>query len=273
MTYHEASRTILGREFSRRKATNKRYSLRSFSRDIGLSHSFLSRYLRGQAQVSETKALEVSYRSSMTDKERALYVETVRLENAKSPSTTGQIVKSLDKVSSKYRHFAPMIDQQFYLVNRWYQVAVLDLLEMVKPPHTANRLARRMGISETEMALALDRLESAKAIRRRGTSFVRCDEWTEVVTAPPEVLRQFHRQMLTLAAQSLDRQDPAQREVAGITAAINSARIPEARRMIREFTNELSAFLSEGPRDAVYQFETAFFRLDVGTRAETVNEE
>jgi hypothetical protein len=45
-------RTVLQAEFERRKATNPRYSLRSFARDLAVDHSTLSQMLRGRRRLT-----------------------------------------------------------------------------------------------------------------------------------------------------------------------------------------------------------------------------
>jgi len=42
---------VLASELARRRAKNRRYSLRAFARDLGLHHTSLSRILRGGQRV------------------------------------------------------------------------------------------------------------------------------------------------------------------------------------------------------------------------------
>ena len=45
-------RTVLAEEFARRRAANRRYSLRSFARDLSIDHSTLSQILRGKRRLT-----------------------------------------------------------------------------------------------------------------------------------------------------------------------------------------------------------------------------
>jgi hypothetical protein len=43
--------------------------------------------------------------------------------------------------------------------------------------------------------------------------------------------------------------------------AIDEKKLPEAKRMIRDFINQLSVFLEQGSKNKVYQLEVALFDL------------
>ncbi|HSS98764.1 MAG TPA: hypothetical protein VLK33_17135 [Terriglobales bacterium] len=45
-------RSVLEAEFSRRKQTNPRYSLRAFARSVGLDHSTVSQLIRGKRPIT-----------------------------------------------------------------------------------------------------------------------------------------------------------------------------------------------------------------------------
>jgi hypothetical protein len=45
-------RTVLNTELARRRAANRRYSLRSFARDLAVDHSTLSQILRGTRRLT-----------------------------------------------------------------------------------------------------------------------------------------------------------------------------------------------------------------------------
>jgi len=45
-------RAVLQSEFDRRRGTNRRYSLRSFARDLAVDHSTLSQILRGRRRLT-----------------------------------------------------------------------------------------------------------------------------------------------------------------------------------------------------------------------------
>jgi uncharacterized protein (TIGR02147 family) len=76
-----------------------------------------------------------------------------------------------------------------------------------------------------------------------------------------KALREFHEGILHSAAKAIKVQATEKRNFNGITMAIDEKKLPEAKRMIRDFINQLSVFLEQGSKNKVYQLEVALFDL------------
>jgi len=74
-------------------------------------------------------------------------------------------------------------------------------------------------------------------------------------------LRHYHKQVLELAKKSLDQSTPLEREVSGGVFPIRSDRLPEAKKIIREFQMKLFRLLEDPRGDSLFQLEVAFFPL------------
>lgn len=89
------------------------------------------------------------------------------------------------------------------------------------------------------------------------------------VTTAPEVkhsvqtVRNFQRQILSLAEKALDGIDPKDRQISGLTIAASRECMMKIKKRIQEFQNELfeMACADPGPSEEVYQFNFLFFPL------------
>jgi uncharacterized protein (TIGR02147 family) len=82
----------------------------------------------------------------------------------------------------------------------------------------------------------------------------------------PEVkslaITNFHREMLRLASESIERYPASERDISTLTLRINSASMAEIKRRIIEFRKELLEFaLNEESSDQVLQINLQFFPL------------
>ena len=87
----------------------------------------------------------------------------------------------------------------------------------------------------------------------------RIDTSTDIAS---EGLKRFHEKVLEKARESIRATPVEQREITGSTIAIRADRIPEAKRLIREFRSRLCREI-EADKDAhaVYHLEIAFYPL------------
>ena len=74
-------------------------------------------------------------------------------------------------------------------------------------------------------------------------------------------LRKRHRQHLGLAGRSLDQDGVGARDFTAVTMAIDPARLPEAKAMIRKFRDRLCRKLENGHKKEVYIFCQQLFPL------------
>ena len=63
------------------------------------------------------------------------------------------------------------------------------------------------------------------------------------------------------AIDSLEKDPIDVRDMSGITMAISTRKLPEARKLIMDFRRKLCAFLEDGHKDAVYRLNVQLFPL------------
>jgi uncharacterized protein (TIGR02147 family) len=156
----------------------------------------------------------------------------------------------------------------FRIVSDWYCFAILNLAETENFREDSNWIARRMGIAPMEAKLALERLERVGLLERvqgrlrPDPSFVMSPS-----DLPSDAIRQFHKQILSKAMAALDTHPIDERDVTGMTLAMDPVRFPQIKKDIREFQDRLASKYSTGKKTEVYHLEMAMFRLSEGVKS------
>lgn len=236
-------RCFLQGELDRRIKKNAKYSLRSFARFIGISHTSLSCVLRGQRPISPKTITKVAI---------ALGVDPKNLNVTESHSTS--VSQSLEKVT---------VDN-YHLIADWYHDAILELVLIKDFKEDPNWIATKLGINRTEAKVALERLFEMNLIERTEDGFKLSSHSTTNVHQPQTTgaRKKNQLQILDLSKEAIQNTSFNLRDHSSITMAINSKDIPIAKEMIKNFRRQLMDTLqSNSELDQVYQLHIGFFPL------------
>ena len=258
------SASLLRDELTRRIRVNPRYSLRAFAQHLQVSPGELSEILRGKRKLSLKNAAQIAQRLGYSPEERERFLQVIFDER------TGALVQELQKgaLSSPEKNLTVDV---FRIVSDWYCPAIVCLAETPGFREDPHWISKRLGISSHEARDALARLERVGLlVRDQSRLQVSPDFFMAESGIPSEAVRNFHRQILERAVQSLDTQAMEDRDITGITASIDPEDLPKMKKEIRAFQDHLvTRYSKPGKRKEVYQIESALFRLSRETPAES----
>jgi len=228
-----------------RQLRNPSYSIRAFSKHLGINHSALSEIFNGKRKVGEKLG-------------RRLADSLLLDEHAQS-----HLFKKCDsKKNSKERQSELLKADHFKFVADWYHFAILSLAETEAFRSEPAWISERLNITKTQAKNALDRMV------RLGLLHTKEGKWVATgmgYDSPDGVsylaVRKTHHQYLELARRALDSQALDKRDFSAVTMAIDPKKLPEAKRRIRAFRDELCGFLESGQKKRVYQFCLQLFAL------------
>lgn len=236
----------LQRKFFEIRAKNPAYSLRAFARKLELSPSSLSEILNGKRKLSRSIASRISDRLSLDPQERADFL-------------------GRDK-STRYTQLSM---DQFHAIADWWHYGVLSLMNTQEFKPRAAWMAKRLGLPKNVIADAWTRLERLGLIVRDETGAFRRGQpayrTTDDVASP--ALRRSHAANLDLGKLSLESDPVELRDFTAITMAIDPTKLPEAKKLIRAFQDDLSALVESGERTHVYKFCTQLIPLTKDTKS------
>ena len=140
----------------------------------------------------------------------------------------------------------------FAIISDWYHYALLELMSLPQFVGSPAWIARALGISVAEAAIATERLLANGLIeilpsgkwsdRTGGYSTTLGNDFTSVA------FRNLQKQILDQAIIALEEVPPERRSQTSMTMAICPDRIPAAKEMIIDFQRRLNAFLCDGPK-------------------------
>ena len=237
---------ILRSEFSKRSNHNPKYSLRAFARSLNIHSSTLSAILNEKRKISPQQAQKILIELNINSKERKSILLKMMDEQTESASVV----------------FHSLSEDIFNVVSGWEHFALLSCLDLNSLGQTAQSLAQKLKIPETDTQQALARLKRFNLVRSEsnlwygtGKNFTTTDE------IPSEAVRRTHREYIQKALTSIDRHSLEERDITGITLAVSSKKIAGAKKMIQNFRRELAEYLESDPRDEVYRLNIQLFPL------------
>jgi len=239
---------ILKTAYAERIARNSRYSLRSFAKALGMSHTVLSLVLSGKRPLSKKAARQVAEKLGLSpDLADLLQAPRNRAEAARP----GAVPRSYRKIE---------IDT-FHLISDWVNYAILSLAEIPGEEMSPARIAKRLSVDPVHVRNCLETLTDLELLRPEAGTLkltgnpIRVEN--KVSTAGT---RKLQRQLLEKAVDSLENDPFEMRDLSSITMAIDPKHVDYARERIRQFRRELCEELeAKGAPTEVYNLTVQIF--------------
>ncbi len=235
------------------RAKNPAFSLRAFARKLGIHSPALSEILGGRRKIS--KKLLARFAKGFPE-DSAKIAELAQL----FPSITRA---SASRTSGKRPPSLRIDADRFHAIADWYHFGILSLAETPHFKSDPKWIAATLQIGEKEAKEALKRLLRMGLLetsadghaKTKGISYTTTDGVANLS------VRRGHAQNIELARKSLDEDPVDVRDFTAITMAIDPAKLPTARKMIRAFRDDLCAFLEGGDKLEVYKLCLQLFPL------------
>ncbi|MBS1958572.1 MAG: DUF4423 domain-containing protein [Bdellovibrionales bacterium] len=235
-----------------RKSKNASYSTRALARDLGLSPAFLSQVMNGKRNLSLEQKVKVrallGLRGSLTAKRKA------------SDASDG---------GSAFELIEQTIEHE-KIIRYWYHFAILEMCQIEKLPHSAEVVASRLGLSELEIELAIERLIHFGYIKSEKGVLVRTKTLFMFNTKKSSpALREYHQARLGAAQDELknfDQESVDRRYFQTLFVPTSAKKIAQARERIGEFQKRLIEFLKEESPDEVFQLSLQLFSVEARRR-------
>ncbi len=246
---------VLRSEYEHRRRNNPAYSLRSFARDLYLSPSRLSEVLNGKGHLSPSTLIEVGGRLGIPKNEVLALQAALAYKSSPEDSPIKVSARNYLESYEYQRKFSQLTDETYRILADWHHFAILSALELETYDGTIAYLARVLCLEEKMVTEALERMANHNMVIVKDGKYSATGEvFSTTNDIGSEALRESHRQNFKLASEALDDVDILLRDITSATIAIDIDRLPEAKKMIKEFRRNLSHFLESGKKHAVYNF-------------------
>lgn len=243
---------LLKMALQERCAKNPMYSLRSFARATGISHTVLSLVLSGKRKLSKKATLKLAEFLELNPQQKQ------KLMKAHSgPTAEDYQTISLDT---------------FEVISDWYHYAILSLLELPDAKFEARWIAKQLGVQILNAKMAMERLQRLGLVSqdeegrwKQTGQPIKVDNNISTVAT-----RKFHKQLLNRAAESVDKDPIPVRDFSSMTFTLDPSQVEYARKRIREFRRQLVAELEvKGRPTTVYNLTMQLYPVTPVLHKET----
>lgn len=248
-------RLYLQMELERRCQKNPKYSLRAFANSLGLHNASLSLILRGKRPLTHKMIKRLGEKVDLSPEEIDQFC---RLGPRSNTNVATKIFKQ--------KYFKQISQDAFNAISEWHHDAIIELFRFPDFKSDAKWMANVLGITVSEVNIALERLERLGHIERNhlgefvdrtGDTTVQTTEFTK------GALRKLQKTILQKSLESIDECDEEFRTHSSVTLAMNKNDLPKARQMIRAFRQQLCSFLQREDIEAtdLYFINVSLFPL------------
>lgn len=249
-------RSILHKELARCRLQNPSFSLRAFSKRLGVSHSALSEVLNGKRPITVKFAHKVARHISLEGEEFREFGQRFDHGGTATHETTESILRN-----------ELLSDAQYKLISRWWHFAIVSLAETRGFKSDPVWIASRLGIPVKTVEQALVTLVQLGILKKKPSGRLSTTgvQYRTSDQIPNLAIRAGHAATLELAREALSGRDLSERDFSAQTLAIDPAKIDQAKLVIREFHAKISNLLEVGHRTEVYKLSIQFFPLTKST--------
>lgn len=239
-------RSFLQQEIEARMNRNPNYSLRSFSKQVGVDHSTLSKIIRGKRKITSYSIRKMGLALGLD----LDLIEHFCQTHCKEHKTEFQDLE-IDK---------------FYAVAEWYHDAILELTRTKDFQPNPQWVAQRLGLNIHQVRAAVDRLQ------RLG--LLQCDEgqWLDASgdntvildnDYTSEVLKKYQLDILNKSIESFDETPKKWRNHTSMMVTVKKSDFPQILETIARFRKEMAQFTQRDPRpsDELYAMQVSLFPI------------
>lgn len=228
---------------------NPRYSLRAYSKKIGVGFGSLSDLLNKKRSPSIKLAKKI--------------LEKVKLEKNIHNKITSMIESEINKTVTLLPAEAKKV------IENWHYFAVLNLLELDFSPKNSEAISLRLNLPQGQVERCINELIKWGFVKKINNSFaVNTNSWVTTDDIPSQSIRKAHSQGLGLAQRALKQLPIELRDITSLVFPGNSKQMNKAKIEIRKSLQRVHKIMTFGELDAVYKLNSQLFPLDRGQRIE-----
>jgi uncharacterized protein (TIGR02147 family) len=250
------------------KKNDAKFSYRTFSARAGFkSPNFLKLVIEGQRNLTLRSIRGIVTALGLDSDEAQFFKSLVLVNQAKTSAEKNQQIRELYK-SKVFRELYPLKQAELEFYQNWYCVPIREMIASPAfredPVWIAENLRgaitaeQAVGALHTLLVLGLVIRDENGGLKQSQNNLTTGNEVHSVAVAD------FHRQMLSLAANSIDQIKRYQRDISSSTVLISESTFHHLKELIQNFRKTLLAEAENGvPKKdhAVYQIGLQLFPL------------
>lgn len=243
---------LLRDEYLLRQRKNASYSLRAFSRDIGLQSPVVSEVFNGKRRIPKKSAEKIADKLGLT------------------PAVKRRFINAIYDAKKFEPRFTPIPDDQYLLLEEernykiiaeWEHYAVFTLMDTADFESSEAWIAKRLGLGLIRTKAVLNNLIDSGIIGRTpdGELVKKVERLTTTRDVPSSALRRAHSEEMDLAKVKLESVGVEDRFYSSTTLAVDRDQLEKVKQLYRVFRDDLTSILESGTKSEVYHFNFQAF--------------
>jgi len=247
--------------FESKKKLNRRFSFRRFSAVVGFkSPNYLQMILDGRRNLTPDTAATIAAKLKITGGERDYFVALVKKAGAANDSERNEAERArLAALKKIVARDVPAAQKEVF--GRWFYMLVRELFLLKDARTDAEWIQKKMGgtISAADAANAVELLTRLGMLVPSDKGYLPAEPVlvSDDRQLQAALMREFHADTFRMWAANLEKLCPAEQELGVLNIPLNSAKIPELKRRIQQFQDEIIGWVQdEKDADRVVQLGT-----------------
>lgn len=246
----------------RKQKKNPKFSLRLMAKQLGISHSFLSQVLSGKKQFPLDRIDALIDVLELDEFAKRRLLENVIDEQiddwkTKSKALGEHLEQTVTHSKLSVRVYEEIPPSKMSLVNPWFNMAILDLVESQDFSVNYSWISKRLGVSTFQAQAAWAFLTEQKFVIEDNGRWKKSDLYLRMpVLKSSEPIRQHYLQILGKMEEQLKKKtsdaDLKRRMIVGATCTANSQKLDEVKQYLEDSLYIAAEELAEGDCSEVY---------------------
>ncbi len=261
---HHDYREFLNSWFSYLKSVDAGQTLRAISRSVDLSAGYLPLVLSGQRSLTLKSLKKLIPFLQLRRNEQSFLKLLVDLGEAGSQEERSYALKQIQRFNSYKNKNNHALEVHKYL-SKWYLVAIRELVSVSGSRWNAKWIQGKLKrhVSTVEIEKAMDFLTEHGFVNvNKGKATVPNKNLNCEGGIFQLALADYHREMLMLASESIDKTEKDLRSLTGYTFAVDKENIDAVKKILAEAQSKIVELEQKQKKaNAVYHVEMSFFPL------------
>lgn len=264
--YYLDYRKFLRDWYQEAKGSRGSFSFRSFSKKAGFqSTNFLKLVMDGDRNLTEESLSKFALALKLNKQEQDFFRNLVFFNQAKTHEQKNLYYQKLLQ-SKKYSELQPIEKNQYEYYSTWYHPVIRELVVSKGSNGGPESILRQLEpeISQAQLERSLELLENLGLIEK--TKAGRYRQASSLISTGAEVsslvIFNYHKLLLSLCQDVMENVTPTRRDVSTMTLGITKGRIPQLKKKIQEFRQEVLKLVGDDNEpDEVVQLNIQLFPL------------
>ncbi len=239
-------RQLLKAVFDEKKSRNPQFSLRAFSKHLGMSSSALGLVISGRKNLSHDMAVSIARRLKMEALDEDRFCTMVLIELADSADARARLQAKLAQLGPM-PIYKPLDTSFLSELPEWYHMAIPGLVYVLGDAYSATTVSKILGITEDEASAAIQRMLDLNMLHRNaeGKFYLEGKRGGFKLLEDPEAVIALIQRLMNKASQRLLEQDAGDVITHAEILPFSAAKLDRARALTTDYIRQMILLSNE----------------------------